>query len=406
MKVLVANLGSTSFKYRLYDLSDETQLARGGIDRIGQPKSHCVAESARGRIESDREVPDHAAAVRLCLDQLTDDQSGCLNSVDEVAGIGFKAVFAGSMSGIRLVDEALLRRMEELADIAPAHNPPYVRAMRQLQAAFPGLPLVAALETAFHETIPFEHRAYAVPWEWYADYDIRRWGFHGASHRYIGGRIAELLGRTDLKVISCHLGGSASVCAMQDGRSVATSMGMSPQGGLPNNNRVGDFDPYAIPVVMKATGMSFEGVLKEMSSRGGLLGVSGLSGDCRDLEDAAAAGHERAELALRLFEASVRAHIGSYMALLGGVDVIVLTGGIGENSPRIRRSVCRQLEFAGVVADESRNQAVSGETPIHNKDSRVQIWVVPTNEELVVARQTAGVIQDLTARNDNGRAEE
>lgn len=394
MKVLVANLGSTSFKYRLFDLTDETELARGGIDRIGESESQCFVQIGDYESEAGRHVPDHAAAVGICLEQLTDDQNGCLRSVEEVAGIGFKAVFAGSLSGVRRVDEDLLQKMEALSDIAPAHNPPYVRAMRQLQTAFPNMPLVAALETGFHETIPFEHRAYAVPFEWYTDHEIRRWGFHGASHRFIAGRVAEIEGQKDRKVISCHLGGSASVCAIAGGESQAASMGMSPQGGLPNNNRVGDFDPYAIPVVMKATGMSFEQVLAEMSSKGGLLGISGLSGDCRDLEEAAAEGHDRAEKALRLFEASIRSYLGAYMALLGGVDVIVFTGGIGENSERIRRNVCRDLEWAGVELCAERNADVQRNTEclISSDGSRVQIRVIPTNEELVVARQTAANI--------------
>lgn len=394
MKVLVANLGSTSFKYRLFDLSDESQLARGGIDRIGQPDavSSCFAEIGGQRQELSQVVPDHAVAVSICLQQLTDPEHGCLKSVDEVGGIGFKAVFAGSMSGVHVVSEPLLQKMEDLSDIAPAHNPPYVRAMRQLQLAFPEIPLVAALETGFHETIPFEHRAYAVPYEWYTEHEIRRWGFHGASHRFIAGRTAQLLGRDDLKIISCHLGGSASVCAIRNGESIAASMGMSPQGGLPNNNRVGDFDAYAIPVVMKATGLSFEQVLGEMSARGGLLGISGLSGDCRDLEEASAEGHERAELALRLFEASIRSYVGSYMALLGGADVLVFTGGIGENSDRIRTNVCRDMQWAGLEFCSERNAAASGECVISADCSRVQAWIVPTNEEIVVARQTAEAI--------------
>jgi len=394
MKVLVANLGSTSFKYRLFDLSDETQMARGGIDRIGQPDaiSSCFVEIGGHRAELKQVVPNHAAAVSICLQQLTDPQHGCLKSVDEVGGIGFKAVFAGSLSGVRIVNEALLQKMEALSDIAPAHNPPYVRAMRQLQAAFPEIPLVAALETGFHETIPFEHRAYAVPYEWYTDLEIRRWGFHGASHRFIAGRVAEILGRTDLKVISCHLGGSASICAIKNGASIAASMGMSPQGGLPNNNRVGDFDAYAIPVIMKATGMTFEQVLTEMSSKGGLLGISGLSGDCRDLEEASAKGHDRAEKALKLFEASIRSYVGSWMALLGGADVVVFTGGIGENSERIRTNVCRDMEWAGMTLCAQKNAEVRGEARISTDDSRVQIWTIPTNEEIVVARQTAEAI--------------
>lgn len=394
MKILVANLGSTSFKYRLFDLSDETQLARGAIDRIGESKSHCVVEAGKHMTDVQQHVADHAAAVAICLQQLTDPQHGCLSSVTDVQGIGFKAVFAGSLSGVRIVDDELLTKMEQCSVIAPAHNPPYVKAMRQLQTAFPHIPLVAALETGFHETIPFEHRAYAVPWEWYENLEVRRWGYHGASHGYIAGRTAELLQRSDLKVISCHLGGSASVCAIRNGHSAATSMGMSPQGGLPNNNRVGDFDAYAIPLIMQATDMTLEEVLREMSSRGGLLGVSGLSGDCRDLEEAAAAGHERAEKALRLFEASIRSWVGSYMAVLGGADVVVFTGGIGENSARIRRHVCADMSWAGLELSDERNSAVKRghETNISADQSQVGVWVIPTNEELVVARQTAAAI--------------
>ena len=396
MKVLVANLGSTSFKYRLFDLSDEAELARGGIDRIGDPngESNCFVEIGEYRADAKQSIPDHAAAVGICLQQLTDAENGCLGSVEEVAGIGFKAVFAGSLSGVRIVNEELLEKMEALSDIAPAHNPPYVRAMRQLQSAYPNIPLVAALETGFHETVPFEHRAYAVPYEWYTDHEIRRWGFHGASHRFIAGRTAEVIGRTDLKVISCHLGGSASVCAIRNGESHAASMGMSPQGGLPNNNRVGDFDAYAIPVVMKATGLTFEEVLAEMSSKGGLLGISGLSGDCRDLEEAADEGHDRADKALKLFEASIRSYVGSYMALLGGLDVLVFTGGIGENSERIRANVCRDMQWAGLELCSDKNEAVERNTEvcISTDSSNVQVWVIPTNEELVVARQTADAI--------------
>ena len=394
MKILVANLGSTSFKYRLFDLSDEAQLARGGIDRIGDAASHCSVEIGDQTSEAQRHVADHADAVQLCLQQLTDQQHGCLSSVDEVSGIGFKAVFAGSLSGVRIVDDELLTRMDDCSLIAPAHNPPYVKAMRQLRTAFPEIPLVAALETGFHDTIPFEHRAYAVPYEWYTDLEIRRWGYHGASHRFIATRTAELLGRRDLKIISCHLGGSASVCAIRNGESAATSMGMSPQGGLPSNNRVGDFDPYAIPMIMQAKGMTLQQVLTEMSSNGGLLGISGLSGDCRDLEEAAEAGHERAEKALRLFEASIRSHIGSYMAVLGGADVIVFTGGIGENSTRIRGRACEDMNWAGLQLCSERNSAVERgtETKISSDQSSVEVWVIPTNEELVVARQTAAAI--------------
>lgn len=389
MKVLVANLGSTSFKYRLFDLSDERQLARGGIDRIGQPQSQCFVEIGSHRAEDTRNVPDHAAAVRLCLEHLMHPEWGCLKSVDEVQGIGFKAVFAGKLSGIRIVDDELLTAMENLSDIAPAHNPPYAKAMRQLRQAFPQIPLVAALETAFHETIPAENRAYAIPWQWQEEYGVQRWGFHGASHRYIGQRIATLLGRDDLRVISCHLGGSNSLCALKGGVSQANTLGMSPQSGLPHNNRVGDFDPFALPVLMRATGKSLAELLVDLANKSGLLGVSGLSGDVRDLEQAAANGNARADLALKVFTQSIKQYLGAYLAVLGGADAIVFTGGIGENSIRVRQDSLSGLEWAGIKLDPKLNATAKGEVKLSAADSAVQIWTVPTNEEIVVARQTA-----------------
>ena len=395
MKVLVANLGSTSFKYRLFDLPSETQLARGGIDRIGQTGSACFVEIGGRREESTQNIADHAAAVKICLDQLTHPEYGCVKSVSEVAAIGFKAVFAGNLSGVRIVDDALLAKMEDLSDIAPAHNPMYAKAMRQLRSAFPQIPLVAALETAFHDTIPAANKLYAIPYEWSEDYEIKRWGFHGASHRYLNTRIAQLMGRGDLRVITCHLGGSNSLCAARDGKSQATSMGMSPQTGLLQNNRVGDFDPFALPILLRKTGKTLAQILEDLSSKAGLLGVSGLSQDARDVEEAAAKGHVRAQLALDVFVASIRQYLGAYLTVLGGADAIVFSGGIGENSQVIRAAVCRGMEWAGIVLDEARNSSLprGSESSISTADSRTQIWVVPTNEEIVVARQTVEALQ-------------
>ena len=392
MKVLVANLGSTSFKYRLFDLSADVQLARGGIDRIGGAESSCLVEIGDFSDTATRHIPDHAAAVKICLEQLTDAEHGCLGSVSEVAVIGFKTVFAGRLSGVRVVDEELLTAMEELSDIAPAHTPPYVKAMRQLRDACPEIPLVAALETAFHETIPPANRTYAVPAAWQTDYQVQRWGFHGASHRYITTRIAEILGRDDLRVVSCHLGGSNSLCAAQGGVSLANSLGMSPQSGLPHNNRVGDFDPFALPVLMRATGKSLAELLDDLANQSGLLGISGLSGDVRDLEEAAADGHAGAQLALDVFVASIRQYLGAYLTVLGGADAIVFTGGIGENSRLIRERVCDNMAWAGIELDADLNQQVSGEAKISTAKSRTEIWVLPTNEEIIVARQAAAAI--------------
>ena len=393
MKILVANLGSTSFKYRLFDWdgAEAMQLARGGIDRIGQSDSHCTVEVNGTSRDTTATVPDHAAALGICLNQLT-GQAGCLTSVDELAAIGFKAVHAGNFSGVRIVDDALLEAMDELADVAPAHNPPYVTAMRTLRAAYPDIPLVAALETGFHDTIPAANRSYAIPEAWEREHGVKRWGFHGASHRYIAGRIAEITGRPELEVISCHLGGSSSICAIKNGESIATTMGMSPQTGLPQNNRVGDFDPFALPYLMRRTGRALDDLLNELANSSGLAGLSGTSGDLRDIEQAAARGEERSARALELYIASIRQSIGAYMALLGGCDAIVFTGGIGENSTLIRKRVCEHMEWAGLLLDPNKNERERGEALISTDQSRIAAWILPTNEELVVARQTAQAI--------------
>jgi acetate kinase len=393
MFVLVANLGSTSFKYRLYEMPAETQLARGGIDRIGQDAdSTCQVEIGSRREQIVQQIPNHAAAVKICLEQLTHPEYGCLKRVEDVAAIGFKAVFAGRLSGIRIVDDSLLDTMEALADVAPAHNPPYARAMRQLRKAFPAIPLVAALETAFHDTIPAKYRAYSVPFEWREKYEIQRWGFHGASHRYIGTRMSQLIGRDDLKVISCHLGGSSSLCAMQGGRSMSTTMGMTPQSGLPQNNRVGDFDPFALRLLKRLTGKDYDTLLDELSNQSGLHGMSGISPDLRDIEAAAAKGNGQAQFALDVYTADVKKYIGQYLAVLDGADAIVFTGGIGENSPLIRRMSLAGMTYAGIALDEAKNKAAKGETNIAAVGSKIQIWTVPTNEEIVVARQSVEAI--------------
>ena len=347
MKILVANLGSTSFKYRLFDMSTERQMARGGIERIGSTESHCFVEVDDVRRQLTATVPDHAAAVRQCLQQLTDAEQGCLAAADEVAGIGLKAVHGGRLSGVHRVTSDVLAAMAEMNDVAPAHNPPYIAAMRLLHQQFPEIPLVAAFETDFHQTIPAAARHYAIPKAWSAALPLRRWGFHGASHRYIAGRTAELMQHPQPRVISCHLGGSSSITAVRNGASVATSMGMSPQTGLPQNNRVGDFDPFALPLIMQHTGLTLEQTLAQLAQRGGLLGMSGVSGDIRDLQQAADAGNAEAQLALDVFLYDVRRHIGGMLVTLGGADALVFTGGIGEHAAGIRRDVCSDLSELG-----------------------------------------------------------
>ncbi len=393
MKILVANLGSTSFKYRLFDMASREQLARGGVERIGDAESRAFTEIGGRRRDETVSAPDHAAAVRLCLAQLTDPQSGCLRDARDVAAIAFKAVHGGRVSGVQLVTDDVLACMDEMIDVAPAHNPPYLAAMRLLHEKLPEIPLVAAFETDFHRTIPPANRYYAVPYQWADELLVRRWGFHGASHRYIATRTAELTGRTDLRLISCHLGGSSSLCAIRNGESQAASMGFSAQTGLPQNNRCGDFDPFTLPLLMRRTGKSLEELLRCLATESGLLGLSGVSGDLRDIEKAAAAGNARAQLALDVYAADVRRYLGAYLVELGGADAIVFTGGIGENSPTIRAAVLRGLEELGIALDAVANGAARGEVRIDCPQSRVQIWVMPTNEEWVVAQQAATLLK-------------
>jgi acetate kinase len=393
MKILVANLGSTSFKYRLFDMSDERQLARGGVERIGSAESPCFVDIGGKKSERKAPVPDHAAAVRTCLEQLTDRTSGCLKDASEVAAIGFKAVHGGRVSGVQQINDDVLAAMEEMSLVAPAHNPPYIKAMRLLAEKLPDMPLVAAFETGFHLTMGDAQRYYPIPYEWAEKLQIKRWGFHGASHRYIAMRTSQLLERYDLRIISCHLGGSNSLCAIRGQQSVATTMGMSPQTGLPQNNRVGDFDPFAIPLIMQAEGLSLHQVLDTLAERSGLLGLSGISGDIRDLEDAAATGKARAKLALDVFAAEIRRHLGGMLVELGGADAIVFTGGIGENGVNVRSAVCANLEGLGIVLDPQANAVAKGESKISSPESQTQLWVIPTNEELVVARQTKHVLE-------------
>jgi acetate kinase len=393
VKILVANLGSTSFKYRLFDVSDpaEPVLARGAIERIGAPVAKVVVKSEKGEREVVRPVADHGDAVQLCIDQLTDPEIGVLADASEVSAIGFKAVHARNLTGVHLVDDQVLQAMEAFADVAPAHNPPYTRAMRMLRDRFPRLPLVAAFETGFHRTIPEAQQRYAIPEAWATELGIRKWGFHGASHRYISWRMPELLGRCDIRVISCHLGGSSSLCAIKNGQSVASSLGMSPQSGLPHNNRVGEFDVFALPVLLRETGKSLEEILEILANQSGLEGLC-RARDLRDIEAAASAGDPCAHLAIDMFIASIRHYLGALLLELGGAEAIVFTGGIGENSSLIRAGVCRDLDWFGIRLDPAKNAAGPPERLVSSSSSRVAVWTVPTNEELVVARQSKALL--------------
>ena len=393
MLILVANLGSTSFKYRLFDMTDERCLARGSVDRIGAEASNCEVEIGSWSEQRTMPVADHGVAVAACLEQLTNPEHGVLEDASQVSAIGFKAVHGGRVSGTVRVDDSVLDAMEEMTDVAPAHNPPYVKAMRQLAEQFPDVPLVAAFETDFHSTIPERNARYAVPTEWVEKHLVRRWGFHCASHRFVAERLLENMDQRPLRAVQCHLGGSSSICWTRNGHSVGTSMGMSPQSGLPQNNRSGDVDPYALLHVSKTTGRSLEDLLVELSTRAGLAGMSGTSGDMRDLEAATANGNEAARLAIDVYVSSIRHWLGSGIVELGGLDAIAFTGGIGENSPATRAAVVAGLTDVGIEIDSAANKSdATGERRIEAARSPVAIWIIPTNEEVIVARKARNLL--------------
>ncbi len=396
MKILVANLGSTSLKWRLFDFSNgaEQLLHKGGLER----------------------VTDYPAAIEECLTQLR--QAGAIASERELAAVGFKTVIAKDVTGCVRIDERVLGAMEAYNGLAPAHNPPYITGIRLFAKRVPGVPLIALFETAFYQFAPEAMMRYAVPDAWYAA-GIRRWGFHGASHKFIAERSAELLGRTDvaerarrlyvagpppqlpgtqLRVISCHLGGSSSITAILNGVAIGNSLGMSPQSGLPHNNRVGDLDAEAIPYAIKTLGIGVEEAQRQLSKEGGLKGLSGgLSNDIRDIQTAAAQGNPKAKLAVDVFVSEARRWIGGYFLQLNGADALVFTAGIGENRPEIRSAICAQLDQLGLVLDpELNNAARATETVISATHSRVKVWVIPTNEELVVARESQRILAHRT----------
>jgi acetate kinase len=389
MKILVANIGSTSFKYSLLAMPEGSVLGKGRVERIGGPGGDC---------------PSYAAAIERCL-QSTVGSGKPLASLKELTAVGFKAVHAGPLTGARVVDETVLEAMEEYAFLAPAHNPPYIAAMRAFASIIPEVPLVALFETAFFDRVPEAATTYALPFEWRQQHQIRRYGFHGASHRFASERALALCNRPNMRHISCHLGGSSSLAAIRGGVALDCSFGMSPQSGLPQNNRAGDVDLFAVFHMMKKTGVGVDEMARILASESGLAGISGLSGDVRDLSEAATAGNARARLALDVYVYQVRHYLGAFLLELGGLDILTFSGGIGENDANIRSGICRGLENFGVYLENSRNVAVSKEARISTDQSPVEVWVIPTNEEWIVARAAVELVKgeknDTTCnRND------
>ena len=409
--ILVANVGSTSLKYKLVEVrfprsspseqAQYTTLAAGAIERIGMPGAKAMVEHIRPDAQGWMQVftsevvePGYASAIDLMLRSLTEPPLGVLKDLSALDAIGFKAVHGGIYRQPVIVTPEVLAEMERMVPAAPAHNPPYIRAMRLFQELAPQAPLVAVWETTFHSTMPGYARIYSVPYTWKQEYGIEHYGLHGASHRYISRRIAELApGPSPLRVISCHLGGSSSVCATRDGQSIDTSMGFSPQSGLPQTKRTGDLDPFVLLWLLEQGKSTPQELNTILNTQSGLAGISGTSGDMRDLLAAEAAGNERAHLAIETFCYSLVKTIGAYYVALGGLDRLVFTGGIGEKGAAIRSRVVQSLACLGLMLDEKRNAAVmQQEALISSPLSSVQVWVVPTDESLIVAEETVKVL--------------
>jgi acetate kinase len=383
MNCLIPNIGSTSFKYRLLDMPGESVLAEERVERIGQLGG---------------ERPDYRSAIRKCIAAIA-GEGKALASLAEVDAVGFKVVHAGPHTEAQLIDDEFLAAMEEFSFIAPAHNPPYIAAIQAFHKELPGVPLVAVIETGPYRQMDEAATTYAVPYEWRQEFGIRRYGFHGASHRSASERTQTLLGRNDLRHISCHLGGSSSVAAFRNGIAEDTSFGASPQSGLPQNNRVGDIDVFAVLHMMKKLRLDADQMAILLGSRSGLAGISGGSGDMRDLTQAAIAGDQRSQLALDVFTRAIRHYVGAFMLSLGGIDAITFSGGIGENSAETRSAVLKDMSGFGVELDENRNWAIKGEGAISNGRSAITVLIVPANEEMIVARETAAVVGRAIAAN-------
>ncbi len=396
MRIVVCNIGSSSLKFQLLEMTTERQLARGYAERVGM-RDAIVTYWVDGRSVSHetRPIPSHREAVQDALRFLVDPQFSVLTSLAAIDGIGFKTVQAGEKNGSVVLTDDVLEAMEYYSDLAPAHNPPYLTAIRMFRELLPSTPLVGVFEPGFHLQIPLSARVYGVPYEWMERYGAIRYGYHGASHRVVTAETVRILGLPpdDHRLITCHLGGSSSLCAFKDGCSIDTSMGFSPQSGLLQGTRTGDLDPFVLPFIMKKKGITLEQALQECSRNGGLAGLSGVSADMRDIKAAMAQGNPRARLAREKFIYDIKRYIGEYLVLMEGVDAITFTGGIGQRDAELRKEVLTSLRFLGLKLDEHRNEA--HDIQITAPDSAIVALVMETNEELVVARETERVISTL-----------
>ena len=397
MKVLVLNCGSSSIKYKLYNMDDESVLAQGGVERIGLDNAFIKVTLPNGeKKQIMHDMPDHKEGVNVVFKALLDPEMGALKSLDEIDAVGHRIVQGGDkFNQSMLVDKSVEDGIEELCDLAPVHNAGHLKGIRAVDALMPKTPQVVVFDNAFHSTMPDYAYLYAIPYELYEKYHVRRYGFHGTSHRYVSKRVCEILGldQADSKVITCHIGNGASIAAVLNGKVVDTSMGLTPLAGVMMGSRSGDIDPSAVTYLMEKLNMTPHEMSDFLNKKSGVLGITGISSDMRDVEAAANEGNERAVLALKMYAYRVKKYIGSYAAAMGGVDAVVFTAGVGENQTGLRADICRGLEFLGIEIDEAVNATVRGrEAVISSPSSRVKVVVVPTDEEIVIARDTQALV--------------
>ena len=394
MKILVLNCGSSSLKYQLIDMETEDVLASGKYERIGEKEAFITHKACGKKVTIEHPALEHSEAIDFALKQLTNPEYKVIDSLDEVSAIGHRFVHGGEkVIEPCLIDEQVVQDLTECAEFAPLHNPGGVMGIRACQKVMPGKPMVAVVDTAFHQTMPKEHYIYPIPYEYYEKYGVRKYGAHGTSHKYVAERLAEIENKDikDLKIVTCHLGQGASICAVDGGKCIDTSMGLTPLGGIPMVTRSGDLDPSVVTYLMKKDNLSAEEVENILNKNSGAMGVSGLAPDFRVIEQESS-NNERAELAMKMFKYSVASFIAKYAAAMKGIDAIVFTGGIGENQINIREGICEQLEFMGVCIDKDANNMRGEEKEVSKPESKVKIYVIPTNEELMIARETKKLV--------------
>lgn len=397
MKILVINCGSSSLKYQLIDMKDEKVLAKGLVERIGMDGAILSQKVNGEKYKIEEPMKDHQDAIKLVLGALVDKTHGVINNMNEISAVGHRVVHAGEKySSSVLIDDDVMKALEDCVKLAPLHNPPNIIGINACSALMPNTPMVAVFDTAFHQTLPDYAYIYALPYELYKENGIRKYGFHGTSHRFVSARAAQMLGKDikDIKIITCHLGNGASLCAVNGGKSVETSMGFTPLAGIVMGTRCGDIDPAIVTYLMRELNMSPDEVDSLVNKKSGVLGISGVSSDFRDLEAECDKGNKRAKLALDVYYYEVKKLIGAYSAVLAGADCLVFTAGLGENSARSRKAICAGLEFLGIkICDDRNGKAIGTAAEISTDDSKVKVLVIPTDEEMMIARDTKEIVE-------------